>query len=108
MANRRIQLPHIGATRRVSFRGAHYHALQIRDVLPDQSLIRGAVQLCIDANQGVSDRDFQIQPGSIGEFGLADTLSLFIPTDTDPGPLSEIVQDVHNISTPFNGYDSGL
>jgi probable F420-dependent oxidoreductase len=36
--------------------------------------------------------------------GLADALSLFIPTDTDPGPLGEIVGDVRRIATPFTDY----
>lgn len=39
--------------------------------------------------------------------GLADTLSLFIPTDTDPGPLAEVVQDIQRIPTPFKGYGTG-
>ena len=36
--------------------------------------------------------------------GLADTLSLFIPTDTDPAPLGEIVRDIQRIPTPFSAY----
>ena len=36
--------------------------------------------------------------------GLTDALSLFIPTDTDPGPLGEIAQDVRRIETPFEDY----
>lgn len=39
--------------------------------------------------------------------GLADSISLFIPTDTPPGPLSEILQDIQKIPTPFRGYDTG-
>ena len=39
--------------------------------------------------------------------GLADALSLFIPTDTEPGPLAEIVQDVGRIPTPFEAYGPG-
>lgn len=31
--------------------------------------------------------------------GLADSLSLFVPTDTDPGPLGEALQDVRAISS---------
>jgi len=38
--------------------------------------------------------------------GLADTLSLFIPTDTDPGPLGEVVRDIRRIGMPFSGYKS--
>ncbi|MBT3533235.1 MAG: TIGR03617 family F420-dependent LLM class oxidoreductase [Rhodospirillaceae bacterium] len=38
--------------------------------------------------------------------GLADTLSLFIPTDTDPGPLREVARDIQRIPTPFTGYKS--
>ena len=37
--------------------------------------------------------------------GLADSLSLFIPTDTPPGPLGEVLQDIQRIPTPFKGYD---
>jgi len=37
--------------------------------------------------------------------GLADTVSLFIPTDTPPGPLGEILQDIQRIPTPFAGYE---
>ena len=36
--------------------------------------------------------------------GLTDALSLFIPTDTDPGPLGEIASDVRRIETPFTNY----
>ncbi len=39
--------------------------------------------------------------------GLADSLSLFIPTDTPPGPLGEILRDIQRIPTPFKGYDQG-
>jgi len=39
--------------------------------------------------------------------GLADTVSLFIPTDTPPGPLGEILQDIQRIPTPFKSYDKG-
>ncbi|MBL4720278.1 MAG: TIGR03617 family F420-dependent LLM class oxidoreductase [Alphaproteobacteria bacterium] len=39
--------------------------------------------------------------------GLADSLSLFIPTDTAPGPLGEILQDIQKIPTKFTGYDQG-
>ena len=38
--------------------------------------------------------------------GLADTLSLFIPTDTDPGPLGEVVRDIQRLAMPFKGYKS--
>ena len=37
--------------------------------------------------------------------GLADTVSLFIPTDTPPGPLGEVLQDIQRIPTQFEGYD---
>ena len=36
--------------------------------------------------------------------GLADSLSLFIPTDTAPGPVGEILQDIQGIPTKFTGY----
>jgi probable F420-dependent oxidoreductase len=36
--------------------------------------------------------------------GLADSLSLFIPTDTAPGPIGEILQDIQSIPTKFTGY----
>ncbi|MEQ8748323.1 MAG: TIGR03617 family F420-dependent LLM class oxidoreductase [Amphiplicatus sp.] len=36
--------------------------------------------------------------------GLVDTLSLFVPTDTAPGPLGEIMSDVAGIGTPFKAY----
>lgn len=36
--------------------------------------------------------------------GLVDSLSLFIPTDTPPGPLGEVLQDVRKVPTPFKGY----
>ncbi|MFT6580551.1 MAG: putative F420-dependent oxidoreductase [Alphaproteobacteria bacterium] len=36
--------------------------------------------------------------------GLADSLSLFIPTDTAPGPVGEILQDIQRIPTKFTGY----
>ncbi len=39
--------------------------------------------------------------------GLADSISLFIPTDTPPGPLGEILQDIQRIPTPFKEYDRG-
>ena len=39
--------------------------------------------------------------------GLADTVSLFIPTDTPPGPLVEILQDIQRIPTAFEGYEQG-
>ncbi|MDP6706595.1 MAG: TIGR03617 family F420-dependent LLM class oxidoreductase [Alphaproteobacteria bacterium] len=39
--------------------------------------------------------------------GLADALSLFMPTEVDPGPLREIVQDVQRIPTPFESYAPG-
>lgn len=39
--------------------------------------------------------------------GLVDSLSLFIPTDTPPGPLGEILQDIQKIPTPFKSYDPG-
>ena len=38
--------------------------------------------------------------------GLADALSLFIPTDTEPGPLAEVIQDVKRIATPFQNHAS--
>ena len=38
--------------------------------------------------------------------GLADTLSLFIPTDTEPGPLSDVVQDIQRIPTRFKNYET--
>lgn len=38
--------------------------------------------------------------------GLADALSLFIPTDTEPGPLGEVLQDIQRIPTRFTGYDT--
>jgi len=38
--------------------------------------------------------------------GLADRLSLFVPTDTAPGPLAEIVSDVQAVPTRFSGYQS--
>jgi len=37
--------------------------------------------------------------------GLADTLSLFIPTDTAPGPLGEALADIQRTPTRFQGYD---
>jgi alkanesulfonate monooxygenase SsuD/methylene tetrahydromethanopterin reductase-like flavin-dependent oxidoreductase (luciferase family) len=37
--------------------------------------------------------------------GLADSLSLFIPTDTAPGPLGEVMQDIQKIPMHFNGAD---
>jgi probable F420-dependent oxidoreductase len=36
--------------------------------------------------------------------GLADTLSLFIPTDTAPGPLGEVMADIQKIPMRFGGY----
>ena len=39
--------------------------------------------------------------------GLVDSLSLFIPTDTPPGPLGEILQDIQKIPTPFQEHDPG-
>lgn len=33
--------------------------------------------------------------------GLADQRSLFIPTDTAPGPLGEVTQDIQRIPTKF-------
>ena len=36
--------------------------------------------------------------------GLADSLSLFIPTDTAPGPVGEILQDIQGIPTKCTGY----
>lgn len=36
--------------------------------------------------------------------GLADTLSLFIPTDTAPGPLGEVMADIQRIPSRFQGY----
>lgn len=39
--------------------------------------------------------------------GLADSLSLFMPTETPVGPLAEMLQDIRRIPTPFEGYDSG-
>ncbi len=38
--------------------------------------------------------------------GLTDAISLFIPTDTEPGPLGEIAQDVRRIETPFQAYSN--
>ena len=35
---------------------------------------------------------------------LADSLSLFVPTDTEPGPLGEVLQDIQRIPTPFQAY----
>ena len=40
--------------------------------------------------------------------GLADSLSLFVPTDTEPGPLSEILQDIQRIPTPLQGLCHGM
>jgi len=37
--------------------------------------------------------------------GLADSITLFIPTDTPPGPLGEIMQDIQRIPTPFKGFN---
>jgi probable F420-dependent oxidoreductase len=37
--------------------------------------------------------------------GLADSLSLFIPTDTDPGPIGEVMQDIQKIPMNFSGAD---
>ncbi|MGK0171160.1 MAG: putative F420-dependent oxidoreductase, partial [Gammaproteobacteria bacterium] len=39
--------------------------------------------------------------------GLADTLSLYMPAGTDPGPLSEVAAAVQRIPTPFEGYANG-
>ncbi len=39
--------------------------------------------------------------------GLVDTLSLFVPTDTAPGPLGEAMADVREIASPFAGHASG-
>lgn len=39
--------------------------------------------------------------------GLADSLSLFIPTDTSPGPLKEVVEDIQRVPTAFSGYATG-
>ncbi|MEL0019622.1 MAG: TIGR03617 family F420-dependent LLM class oxidoreductase [Rickettsiales bacterium] len=39
--------------------------------------------------------------------GLADSLSLFVPTDTEPGPLGEVLQDIQRIPTPFKAYAAG-
>ena len=36
--------------------------------------------------------------------GLADRLSLFVPTDTDPGPLGEALQDIRSVPIHFGGY----
>ena len=36
--------------------------------------------------------------------GLADSLSLFVPTDTKPGPLGEVLQGIQRIPTPFQDY----
>lgn len=36
--------------------------------------------------------------------GLADTLSLFVPTDVEPGPLGEALQDIRPIPTRFEAY----
>jgi probable F420-dependent oxidoreductase len=40
--------------------------------------------------------------------GLADTLSLFIPTDTAPGPLGEVLQDIQRIPTRFARYAAAV
>lgn len=37
--------------------------------------------------------------------GLADTLSLFMPTETEVGPFREVLQDIRRIATPFTGYN---
>jgi probable F420-dependent oxidoreductase len=39
--------------------------------------------------------------------GLVDAISMFVPTDTAPGPLKEVVQDIQRIPTPFLGYAAG-
>ena len=39
--------------------------------------------------------------------GLADTLSLFIPTDTAPGPLGDVIRDIQRIPMRFEGYAPG-
>jgi probable F420-dependent oxidoreductase len=39
--------------------------------------------------------------------GLVDAISMFVPTDTAPGPLKEVVQDIQRIPTPFEGYAAG-
>lgn len=39
--------------------------------------------------------------------GLADSLSLFIPTDTAPGPLKEVVEDIRRVPTAFKAYATG-
>lgn len=36
--------------------------------------------------------------------GLADRLSLFVPTDTAPGPLAEVVAEARKIPHSFSGY----
>ena len=36
--------------------------------------------------------------------GLADTLSLFIPTDTAPGPLGEVMANIQRLPSKFQGY----
>jgi hypothetical protein len=36
--------------------------------------------------------------------GMADSLSLFVPTDTEPGPISEALQDIQRIRSPFKAY----
>ena len=38
--------------------------------------------------------------------GLADSLSLFVPTDTKPGPLGEVLQDIQKIPTQFLAHKS--
>lgn len=39
--------------------------------------------------------------------GLVDAVSLFIPTDSELGPLGEMAQDIGRIPTPFAGYAPG-
>lgn len=39
--------------------------------------------------------------------GLADAISLFMPTDAPLGPMKEVAQDIARIATPFQGYEPG-
>ncbi len=36
--------------------------------------------------------------------GLVDTLSLFVPTDTAPGPLADVVREIQKVPMRFKGY----
>ena len=39
--------------------------------------------------------------------GLADSLSLFMPTDTPVGPLKEVLEDIRRIPMQFQAFDTG-